>query len=115
LQFTTLLYNFSPGQILKGKEEANQPADRMTLQLIQLAFSTRVSAQFPIRVAPSWRHIICRPPAGFGIFWRPQSKEEDTMEAIWWTLGILAIVLYTLWVASAFNKKTDTPARDEKK
>jgi hypothetical protein len=37
------------------------------------------------------------------------------MEAIWWTLGILAIVLYTLWVASAFNKKTDTPARDEKK
>jgi hypothetical protein len=52
---------------------------------------------------------------GFGIFWRGQSNEEETMEAIWWTVGILAIVFYTLWVAGAFNKKTDTPTKDEKK
>jgi hypothetical protein len=27
------------------------------------------------------------------------------MDAVWWTVFVLAIVFYTLWVAGAFKKK----------
>jgi len=36
------------------------------------------------------------------------------MEAVWWTLGVLAIVLYTLWAAGAFTKKTKKPTEEGK-
>lgn len=37
------------------------------------------------------------------------------METLWWTLGIIAIVFYTLWVAGAFKKKSGKSVKDEKK
>lgn len=37
------------------------------------------------------------------------------MEAVWWTLGVFAIVFYALWVAGAFKKKTKNPTEKEKK
>jgi hypothetical protein len=27
------------------------------------------------------------------------------MDAVWWTIFVLAIVFYTLWVAGAFKKR----------
>jgi hypothetical protein len=29
------------------------------------------------------------------------------MDAVWWTLFVLAIVFYTLWVAGAFKRRKD--------
>ena len=38
------------------------------------------------------------------------------MGAVWWTAGVFAIVLYTLWAAGAFKKKsTKSIAEGEKK
>lgn len=37
------------------------------------------------------------------------------MESLWWVLGIIAIVFYTLWVAGAFKKKPRKSTQDEKK
>jgi hypothetical protein len=34
------------------------------------------------------------------------------MDAVWWTLFVLAIVFYTLWVAGAFKKRTKPKIED---
>ena len=35
------------------------------------------------------------------------------MEIVWWTLGVFAIVFYTLWAAGAFKKKTRKPKEED--
>lgn len=37
------------------------------------------------------------------------------MEMLWWTLFIIGIVFYTLWIAGALKKKQHTPVDEEKK
>lgn len=37
------------------------------------------------------------------------------MEVIWWTLGVFAIVIYTIWVGGAFKKKSNKSAEEQKK
>ena len=44
-----------------------------------------------------------------------ERAQETSMESLWWTLGIIAIVFYTLWVAGAFKKKSGQSVQDEKK
>jgi hypothetical protein len=37
------------------------------------------------------------------------------MEIFWWTLGVFAVVLYTLWAAGAFKKKSKNSVEEDKK
>ena len=37
------------------------------------------------------------------------------MDALWWTLGIIALAFYTLWAAGAFKNKPKQPPAEGKK